>query len=107
MYELVRALTQGSDHIRHDIPFLVMCCNSTITDLFLFVFTQLILHYHFSFSRIRLSLSKTYYRLSIIIYYTLYFSLSTHFIVFRYFLSKNQKNQSRKSQLVSLLMLIA
>ncbi|QOH31590.1 hypothetical protein GFB63_02175 [Streptococcus thermophilus] len=25
--------------------FLVMFCNSTITDLFLFVFTQLILHY--------------------------------------------------------------
>ncbi|WP_229024985.1 hypothetical protein, partial [Streptococcus macedonicus] len=27
--------------------FLVMFCNSTITDLFLFVFTQLILHYLF------------------------------------------------------------
>ncbi|MCT4465407.1 capsular biosynthesis protein CpsC, partial [Lactococcus cremoris] len=26
--------------------FLVMFRNSTITDLFLFVFTQLILHYH-------------------------------------------------------------
>ncbi|AVI59810.1 hypothetical protein A6J31_11395 [Streptococcus sp. FDAARGOS_192] len=25
--------------------FLVMCCNSTITDLFLFVFTQLIAYY--------------------------------------------------------------
>ena len=48
MYELVSALTQGSDHIRHDIPFLVMCCNSTITALFLFVFTQLILHYLFA-----------------------------------------------------------
>ena len=48
MYELVSALTQGSDHIRHDIPFLVMCCNSTITALFLFLFTQLILHYLFA-----------------------------------------------------------
>ncbi|MCT4409609.1 capsular biosynthesis protein CpsC, partial [Lactococcus cremoris] len=27
--------------------FLVMFRNSTITDLFLFVFTQLILHYHY------------------------------------------------------------
>ena len=30
-------------------------------------------------------LSKTYYRLSIIIYYTLYFSLSTHFYRFSIF----------------------
>ncbi|MCT4424985.1 capsular biosynthesis protein CpsC, partial [Lactococcus cremoris] len=33
--------------------FLVMFRNSTITDLFLFVFTQLILHYQTNFWKIR------------------------------------------------------
>ena len=39
-----------------------MFCNSTITDLFLFVFTQLILHYQ-QISRETRKLRKSYYKL--------------------------------------------
>ena len=39
-----------------------MFCNSTITDLFLFVFTQLILHYLKQLSRSKTDLEVNYYK---------------------------------------------